>query len=261
MRKHTGLISVAIGATAALALVVPGGNAQVPGSRTVTFYEPPESGTFAIVDNAPRSPAKNPESRRYHFSAGDEIVFSSHLLDKAGGTRVGTLYVKATVVSGKTFADIKALGNGVFELNDGSQIEVNGTFKFNGAVRVAVTGGTGNLPRRARRAGERERPGRLRHGRPHAPALTRFPREPALLPPGGRASGSRGAARGEISSLASSLRLTLTGGRDRLRSPVGRRHTTAPWIFTQANDDRFRGHHCRRPPAAFSERKSPCGCV
>src|SRR5688500_5971399 len=70
----------------------------------------------------PAIPGQEPESRRYRFSAGDELVFSSRLLDKQGGTNVGRLYVKATVVSGKTFADIKALGSGVFELTDGSQI-------------------------------------------------------------------------------------------------------------------------------------------
>jgi hypothetical protein len=138
MRTRTKLASVAAGATAVLALTVPGGSAQVPGSRTVSFYEPADSGWFAIVDNAPRSPVKNPESRRYRFSAGDDLVFSSALLDKKGGTRVGTLYVKATIVSGKTFADIKALGSA-----DGSQIHAVGTFKFSGTVRIAVTGGTG----------------------------------------------------------------------------------------------------------------------
>jgi hypothetical protein len=144
MVKRTRWAAVAVGATAALAIAVPGGSAQTPGSQTVTFYEPAESGSFAIVDNAPRSPVRNPANRRYRFSAGDELVFSSHLLDRAGGTRQGTLYVKATVVSGRTIANVKALGTGVFELNDGSQIVATGTFRLgSGDVRLAVTGGTG----------------------------------------------------------------------------------------------------------------------
>lgn len=128
---------------AALAIVVPSGSAQAPGARTLSFYEPADGGAFAIVDNAPRSPVKNPESSKYRFSAGDELVFSNSFLDKKGGAKQGTLYVKATVTKGKTFASLQTISQAVFEFTDGSQINAEGTFSFSKQVRIAVTGGTG----------------------------------------------------------------------------------------------------------------------
>lgn len=145
MVLRRGRIIAAGGAVvAALGVVaVSSGTAQVPGATTLSLYEPANGGTFKILDNKPRSPVRNPESRRYRFSTGDELIFSSPLLDRKGGSRVGTLYVKATVVSGKTFADVKTLSHGVFGFNDGSQIAGEGTFSFFSDVRIAVTGGTG----------------------------------------------------------------------------------------------------------------------
>jgi hypothetical protein len=127
---------------AALAVAVPSGNAQAPGARTISLFEPANGGTFRIIDHAPRSPVKNPGSRKYRFSVGDELIFTNPLLDKRGGTRVGTLYGKATVVKGKTFRNVRTLSDVVFEFNDGSQIAAEGTFSFANTVRIAVTGGT-----------------------------------------------------------------------------------------------------------------------
>ena len=144
MHRRVLLTFVALTA-AVLVVVVPSGSAQVPGPTTLTLFEPDDGGTFKILDNKPKSPVKNPESRRYRFSVGDQVIFSSPLFDGPGGTSLGTLYVKSTVVKGKSFANAKLMAEGVYEFKDGSQITLAGLFSFANAanVRVAVTGGTG----------------------------------------------------------------------------------------------------------------------
>jgi hypothetical protein len=91
------------------------------------LYEPANGGTFKILDNAPRSPVKNPGSRKYRFSVGDQLIFSNPVLDKKGGTRLATLYAEATVVSGKTFANVKALSRVTLVLINGDQIVAEGS--------------------------------------------------------------------------------------------------------------------------------------
>ena len=142
------LLLVIVGLVAvALAVVVPPGSAQAPGPRTVTLFEPDEGPgqSFRIIDQAPKSPVRNPGSRRYRFSVGDQVIFSTRVFDRPGGTAQATQYVKATVVKGKTFANVQLLGEGAFVFNDSSQITLAGVFSFadEGNVRVAVTGGTG----------------------------------------------------------------------------------------------------------------------
>src|SRR5689334_12676268 len=81
--------TISIVAVALFALWAQAGSAQAPSNTTLTFYEAASGGTFKVIDNAPRSPTKNPESRRYRFSVGDKIIFSQRLLTGAGGQRVG----------------------------------------------------------------------------------------------------------------------------------------------------------------------------
>ncbi len=136
----------ALGATAALAaggIAAQGGSAQAPGTTTLTFFEPEANGTFRIIDNAPKSPRKNPESPKYRFSLGDQLIFTAPLLDKKGGTRQGKLYAAATIVGGKTFRDASAEATGTYVLTDKSQINVIGHFSFSGDLRLAIVGGTG----------------------------------------------------------------------------------------------------------------------
>ena len=144
MQRRVVLIVVALIA-AVVAIVVPSGSAQVPGPTTLTLFEPEDEGTFRILDHKPKSPVKNPESRKYRFSVGDQVIFSSPLYDRPGGASMGTLYVKSTVVKGKSFANAKLMAEGAYEFRDGSQIVLAGLFSFANAanVRVAVTGGTG----------------------------------------------------------------------------------------------------------------------
>ena len=143
-RSRVVLVIVALIA-AVLVLIVPSGSAQAPGPTTLTLFEPEDEGRFRIVDHAPKSPSKNPESRRYRFSVGDQVIFSNTAYDRPGGTLLGTVYVKATVIKGKTFANVKLLADAAIDFKDSSQITIAGLFTFAGGdnVRVAVTGGTG----------------------------------------------------------------------------------------------------------------------
>jgi hypothetical protein len=124
-------------------LVAGGGSAQTPGARTVSLFETNTGSTSAFVDNAPRSPVANPESRRFRFSMGDKIEFTNPLLDQRGGNRLGVLSGEGTVMKGRTFANILLLGTVTFSFSDGSQIAGVGMFSPGKTARVAVTGGTG----------------------------------------------------------------------------------------------------------------------
>jgi hypothetical protein len=144
--KRTGLIAVLGGVAATVAVAVPNGSAQdtgTPGATILSFYEPDAGGTFRLIDNAPKSPAKNPQSSKYRFSIGDKLVFSSPLYDKKGGTRLGTLYADSTVTKGTTFANIGLIATATYVLNDGSQISVQGAFTLGKESTAAIVGGTG----------------------------------------------------------------------------------------------------------------------
>jgi hypothetical protein len=125
------------------ALWAQAGNAQAPTTTTVTFFEG-ANGTFNIVDNAPKSPARNPESKKFRFSIGDEIAFANPVLNQKGGTRIGTLYGNGTIVKGKTFGSASVSIRVVVAMNNGDQIVAEGVFAFaQNDIRVAVIGGTG----------------------------------------------------------------------------------------------------------------------
>jgi hypothetical protein len=135
------MLFVAVGV---FALWVQAGSAQAPAATTLSFYEPANGGTFNIIDTAPRSPVKNPGSKKYRFSVGDQLIITNPLLDHKGGTRVGTLYLEATVVKGKTFNSLTVLSRAVLVFTNGDQLTAQGIFGFSGAdVRIAIVGGTG----------------------------------------------------------------------------------------------------------------------
>jgi hypothetical protein len=135
-------LTILLVAAAAFALWAQAGSAQTP-PTTLSFYEPATGGTFNIIDNAPRSPVKNPQSRKYRFSVGDEVIFSSRVFDHKGGTRVGTLYGVGKIIKGKTFASLTALGQVVYVFTNGDQITAHGVFTFAKDAHVAIVGGTG----------------------------------------------------------------------------------------------------------------------
>jgi Dirigent-like protein len=131
-------------AAAAFALWAQAGSAQAPAATTLSLYEPANGGSFKILDNAPRSPVRNPGSRKFRFSVGDQLIFSNPVLDRKGGTRVATLYAEATVVSGKTFANVKVQSRVTLLFTNADQLTAQGIFSFSGAdVRIAIVGGTG----------------------------------------------------------------------------------------------------------------------
>jgi hypothetical protein len=140
-RLTTMLLAAALGA---MLLLPASGGAQVPGATTLTFYEPDAEGTFKLIDNAPKSPTPNPESKRFRFSAGDELVISNPLYDRKGGTRQGALYITAKVMKGRTFRDVLLSAQATYVLTDGSQIAVQGVFSLSKpTTTVAVIGGSG----------------------------------------------------------------------------------------------------------------------
>jgi hypothetical protein len=135
------MLFVAVGV---FALWAQAGSAQAPAATTLSLYEPANGGTFSIIDTAPRSPVKNPGSKKYRFSVGDQVIFSNPVLDHKGGTRVATLYVEGTVVKGKTFSSLTVLSRVALVFTNGDQITAQGIFGFSGAdVRIAIVGGTG----------------------------------------------------------------------------------------------------------------------
>jgi long-subunit fatty acid transport protein len=126
------------------ALWAQAGSAQAPAATTLSLYEPANGGTFKIVDNAPRSPSRNPASRRFRFSVGDQVIFTNPVLDHKGGTRVATLYGEGTIVKGTRFSNASVLSRVVLVFTNGDQLAAEGAFSFSGAdVRIAIVGGTG----------------------------------------------------------------------------------------------------------------------
>jgi hypothetical protein len=135
------LIAVAVVAVTAAGIAVATGSAQAPSGRTLTLFEDVLRESSTLVDNAPRSPAKSPENRRFRLSAGDELVGRTPLLERSGGGRIGTSYVRGAVVRGRSFEDATLQADVVLALRDGTIVLAGlaGT-----AQRpFAVVGGTG----------------------------------------------------------------------------------------------------------------------
>ncbi len=140
MKQKILIVAAAVAVTAATVAVGTGG-AQTTGGRTLTLFEdvPHESST--LVDNAPKSPATNPGSRRFRLSMGDELVSRVPVFDRRGGARVGTLYAHATIVSGRRFETAGFQAQVVLTLREGT-INLAGLAGAAGRP-LAVTGGTG----------------------------------------------------------------------------------------------------------------------
>jgi hypothetical protein len=127
MRKP--LLLLPAGAVIAIAVASTGG-AQTPEGSTVTVFQdvPHESSKF--VDHAPK-----------RLSMGDEHVSRTPVLDRRGGSRVGTLYAHAAVVKGDSFRTAVFQAQVVLALDDGT-ITLSG-LAGTAARPFAVTGGTG----------------------------------------------------------------------------------------------------------------------
>ena len=136
------LLALAVAAAVTVAIVVAAnGGAQTTGGRTITLFENIARERSTLVDNAPKSPSGNPESRRFRLSAGDELVNRTPVLDRKRGARVGASYAHAVVVKGTRFESASLQANIVLALRDGT-IALAGLV---GAAQrpLAVVGGTG----------------------------------------------------------------------------------------------------------------------
>lgn len=139
MNKFLALVA---GTALAAATVVAGtGSAQAPGVRTLTLFENTARESSKLVDNAPKSPTKNPDSRRFRLSSGDELVARTPLYDRKGGKRAGIAYVHAVAAKGSKFQDAVFQGQVVLALHDGDLVLAG----LAGAIQrpFAVLGGTG----------------------------------------------------------------------------------------------------------------------
>ena len=138
MSPPTRLLPLLAAPVAVAALVALGGGAaaQDPGARTLVFKEPSRGSTFAHIRNT------KPRSRRAN-SAGDVIVLTSRLLDRAGAVAGETATSCITTTGARNFLKSVVTCNGVFTLKDGT-LTLQANIKP-GQRRIvgAVTGGTG----------------------------------------------------------------------------------------------------------------------
>jgi hypothetical protein len=135
------LVPIAAVALALAGLAAAGGSAQNSQGRALALFEDVAHESNAFVDNPPRSQAKNPESRRFRLSLGDEVTARTPVLDRRGGKRVGASYAHAVVVKGRRFQTASLQGDVMIALGDG-------TIALTGIAGIAqrpfaVVGGTG----------------------------------------------------------------------------------------------------------------------
>jgi hypothetical protein len=141
MTRLTVLVIAVVAVTAALVLSA-GGSAQTVSDRTFTFFEDASHETGRMIDEAPKSPSPNPDSKRFRLSAGDRLVRITPILDKKGGKRIGTEYADVTVVKGNSFGNATYLGQATIQFDDG-QIAAAVAFKPAKTNSFPVVGGTG----------------------------------------------------------------------------------------------------------------------
>lgn len=114
------LVPTAICALAVALGVATTGSAQEGDGRTLTLFEDVSRESSSLIDNAPRSPARNPDSRRFRLSRGDELVARTPVLDRKGGARLGTAFVHAAVVEGRRFENAALQADVLLVLRDGT---------------------------------------------------------------------------------------------------------------------------------------------
>src|SRR4051812_39805312 len=143
LRMKFGLIAAVAATVAVSAAAATSGGAQAADGRALTFLDDTNHATQAFVDNPPKSPVGNPASKRFRLSTGDMLYVRSPILDRKGGSRIGTAYSQFAVVSGITFANVVFRGHGAFKLRDG-QLAVDGVVRpANSTNTIPVIGGTG----------------------------------------------------------------------------------------------------------------------
>lgn len=143
MNRLPILAAALVSAVAVTVVLVAAGSAHTSGARTLTVLDDTHHATQAFIDSAPRSPTRDPRSRRFRLSTGDILYVRSPILDAQGTERIGTAYSQFTVVKGDSFANVVFRGHGAFRLRDG-QLTADGVVRAANATNtVAVLGGTG----------------------------------------------------------------------------------------------------------------------
>jgi hypothetical protein len=110
-------------------------SAAAAGNTTLTFKEPEKGGSFAFIDNAPKTGPKT-------ISAGDEFVLKQPLESK--GKTIGNL--QALCVATKTakgFGKAEFLCSGTFTFPGQGTLTAQAINK-GGRTQGAITGGTGS---------------------------------------------------------------------------------------------------------------------
>jgi len=130
-------IVVAVVAATALA------QTSTPPGGTLTFKELEKGSKFSFIDNPPRSKRKGEPSA----SLGDDLTFSNPLAD-AGGNRIGTLYVRCTIVrASRLISHATTLCHGAFSFPGKGTLMLEalpGSLDAK-SVTGAVSGGTGSF--------------------------------------------------------------------------------------------------------------------
>jgi hypothetical protein len=142
MNKRLSLLAAAaLAAVVAVTLLAATGGAQQPAGRTITLIQ--RGGTFGFVDNPPKSPDPQFETRRARVSVGDMFAGSGRLFDAANpARRLGTFHFACTITVGGRPEPAPVQCTGAMRLADGTlTLAVGG--RLGQTTAAAVTGGTG----------------------------------------------------------------------------------------------------------------------
>lgn len=139
MRTRT-LAAAAVATCAAIAgaAVTTSTSAQDPGPRTVSFTtdERETAGNFALDD-------LKPTSRRFRFTIGDRFAFTSPIVDKPRGKRIGTLHgtCTATAKGPAVFEKANLVCNVIYQVPGGTLSA--SALAVKGKIIPTAVGGTG----------------------------------------------------------------------------------------------------------------------
>ncbi len=141
LNRRLPLLATAVLA-AIMALPAATATGQNPDGRTITLFEREDAGTFAFVDNAPKSRARGEEP---DVSSGDEFVLTIPLFHRSKD-RAGTLHGHCVATRArKSFARSTFLCRAVIKLGTGN-LAIEGVFTGSEGPEespFAITGGTG----------------------------------------------------------------------------------------------------------------------
>jgi hypothetical protein len=135
-----GFVAAVLGSCAIAAALFASSTAAAAGTTTLTFKESEKGGSFAFIDNPPKT--KQTHNGPVTISAGDEFVLKNPL--ESGGKTIGNL--QAFCIATRT---VKGFGKAEFLCNGTFTIAGKGTLtgqaiNKGGRTEGAITGGTGS---------------------------------------------------------------------------------------------------------------------